>query len=131
MRVEFKGKVWDKAAVHALLDQNPEAVARALMTIYERQTADEQVSEETRHRNGVGFTGRDANWLTDVAKKWQRYGRWASERQCNAVRKSIKKYWRQLLDEIAEKEGAVVLSGRRQPVSADCEVEEAPAGAWS
>ena len=62
---------------------------------------------ETKHHNGIGFTGRDARFLSDVAEKYQRYGRWASPRQCNAVRRSIKKYWRQLLLEIqnnAEKE---------------------------
>lgn len=101
--VVYQGKTWDKGAIHALLDESDAAVARALMTIYSRQTADEQSSETTKHHNGVGFTARDAAWLSDIAKKWQRYGRWASERQCNAVRRAIKKYWRQLLAEIAEK----------------------------
>ena len=109
MRVLLNNKVWDKEAIHALLDTNPKAVGKALLTIYANQTKDEQASEQTKHHNGIGFTGRDAKPMSDIAKKWQRYGRWASDRQLNYVRNCMKRYHRQLLAEIATKPGAVVL----------------------
>lgn len=116
LRVLLNDKVWDKAAVHALLDTNPKAVGRALMTVYGNQTRDEQASEQTKHHNGIGFTGRDAKPMTDIAKKWQRYGRWASEKQLSYVRNTMKKYHRQILEEIATKPGAVVLSRKERVV---------------
>lgn len=148
--VLYKGRIWDESAVKELIDRSDEAVARALQTVYANQTADEQEVLETKHHNGVGFTGRDANFLSDVAQKYQRWGRWASVRQCNAVRRSIKKYWRQLLAEIGTREGAVVINSERErkailqglrapvlvdAVVADAELEraaidESVAGSW-
>lgn len=111
MRVLYNERIWGKDDIQQLLDSNDRAVSRALMVVYANQTADEQASEQTKHDNGIGFTGRDAEWLTDIAKKWQRYGRWASQKQLNAVRRAMKKYWRQMLLEMVEK-GAVEVKGR-------------------
>ena len=124
MRVQIGQTVWDKAAIQRLIDEDDRAVGRALMVVYGNQTYDEQESHATKHSNGMGFTGRDADWLTDIAKKWQRWGRWASEKQCNAVRLAIKKYWRQMLEKMAEREDAVVLSGRRKSDSDDVTAPE-------
>jgi hypothetical protein len=113
MRVLINDKVWDKEAVQALIDRNDQAVARALLVIYANQTADEQASYSTHHNNGVGFTGNDAEWLTDIAVKWQKWGRWASQRQCNAVRKAIRKYHRQLLQHMLDTQpGARLVDAR-------------------
>ena len=49
-----------KSEIVELLLRNDRAVARALVVLYNRQTVDEQQSEETRHLNGIGFTGADA-----------------------------------------------------------------------
>jgi hypothetical protein len=116
MKVQIGDKIWDKDAIHALLDRNGEAVARALMIVYGNQTADERAAFVTRHSNGVGFTGADAEWLTDIAKKWQIWRRWASERQLNAVRKAIKKYHRQILEHMLENTpGATRVETRATP----------------
>ena len=91
---------WTKEKIIHLIDTNDKAVVRALIRIYERQTADEQSAHATTHHNGVGFGATDAQFLTDIAKKAQRYT--LSERQIAAVRKAIKKYWRQLMEVAAE-----------------------------
>jgi hypothetical protein len=120
MKVRIGDKTWDKDAVHALLDRNGEAVARALMIVYGNQTADERAAFATKHHNGTGFTGADAEWLTDIAKKWLIWRRWASERQLNAVRKAIKKYHRQILEHMLETQpGAVLVTARPAPVPVD------------
>ncbi len=87
---------WTKEKIVHLIDTNDKAVVRALITIYQRQTADEQSAESTSHSNGVGFGALDAQFLTSIAKKALKYP--LTERQIAAVRKSIKKYWRQLLE---------------------------------
>lgn len=113
MKVQIGEKVWDREAIHDLLDRNPKAVANALMVVYANQTADERQMGDARHLNGVGFNKRDAETLTDIAEKWKIWGRWASERQCAYVRRLVKKYWRQVLQHMADTNpDAVVLKGR-------------------
>ena len=51
------------------LKNNPAAVVRALELLYENQTDDEKMDKETKHHNGVGFSGCDArtgSWLVEV-----------------------------------------------------------------
>ncbi len=112
MQVLLNAKVWDRTAIETLLAQNDEAVGRALMVVYANQTADEKSSLTTRHVNGKGFTSHDAAWLTDIAVKWQRWRRWASPKQCNAVRRAIGKYHRQLLQHLIDAKGGQPITKR-------------------
>jgi predicted RNA binding protein with dsRBD fold (UPF0201 family) len=45
-----------------------EAVEKAILVLFERQTSDEQDSESTNHNNAVGFSSADARRLSFVAK---------------------------------------------------------------
>ena len=80
------------------IDTNDNAVKKAILIIYQNQTADEQVSENTIEHNGVGFTGVDAEFLSSIAVRIQR-GLPLSEKQIIVGRRKIRKYSRQLLDE--------------------------------
>jgi hypothetical protein len=100
-------KVWDKGAVQALIATNNKALAKALWNIYQRQTSDEQSRLETTHRNGRGFTGHDARFLSDIAKRLPTYSFNMTPRQVAKVRPMMCKYWRQLLEEIEAKGGQV------------------------
>lgn len=116
MRVEINGKIWDKEAIQALIDRSAEATARALLIVYDNQTASEKTRGETVEHNGVGFSSRDAEFLTDVAKKYQHYGRWASEKQLNAVRRCVRRYHKQVLEHmIKTNPDARKIVGRVQP----------------
>lgn len=57
-----------KAAIIEMLKTDDRAVARALVVLNERQTADEQASEDTRYRNGRGFRPCHARMGTSMAK---------------------------------------------------------------
>jgi hypothetical protein len=105
--MQNEGKTWTKEAVISLIQTNNEACGRALWGLYQRQTADEQSSEQTRHHNGVGFNGRDAEFLTSVAKKLPHYHYKMTPKQHTAVARAIKKYVGQLMDIIEEKGGKV------------------------
>jgi hypothetical protein len=59
---------WTKEKIAALLFTNDIAVERAIVAIYNRQTLDEQSSQETKHSNGVGFSGAHARLGTYLAK---------------------------------------------------------------
>jgi hypothetical protein len=86
----------------ALLRSNDKAVARALVVLKDLQTADEQVSESTRHLNGKGFRPCHARMGVSMAKFYERNG-YLSPKQLAYWRKEGKEgmriaiYWRQLL----------------------------------
>jgi hypothetical protein len=48
-------------------------LARGLVALLNRQTSDEQASQNTRHNNGRGFNSTDAFILTSFAKQCKRW----------------------------------------------------------
>ena len=92
-----------KESIQTLLATNDKAVYRALIVLFERQTADEQEAESTNHNNGRGFNGRDAKFGTSLAKQviaWEQghstFRNPLSAGQMTAARKMIRKYAGQL-----------------------------------
>ena len=94
-----------------LLRVNDRAVARALVVLKNRQTADEQRAEESKYHNGRGFRPCHAAVGTSMAMFYERNG-YLTQKQINYWRKEGKQgmriaiYWRQLLEEAAEKAAA-------------------------
>lgn len=76
---------WTKEKIVTLLETNDKAVGRALLRLAELQTADEIVSEDTKHKNGRGFRPCHAKMGTSMAKFYERAG-YLSPKQIN--------YWR-------------------------------------
>lgn len=105
--MEANSKVWDRDAVQALIATNDAALSKALWTIFQRQTPGEQSTLTTIARNGRGFNANDAETLSDIAKRLPRYDFNLTIRQRKLVRGRLKKYWRQLLEEIEAKGGTV------------------------
>lgn len=97
-------------SIRTLLATNDKAVARALLALNARQTADEQAIEHTRHDNGRGFRPCHARMGTSMAKFYSRTG-YLSPKQIAYWRKHDRSgnmrigiYARQLLEVIKEKE---------------------------
>lgn len=109
---ETTKKVWTIDAIKALLDKNDDAVDRAIVQLYHRQTQDEKSSESTRNLNNRGFTQADARIMSSMAK-WVLRGNKLSYKQLHFLRSGkstrypsrIGKYARQLL-EIAQQNQA-------------------------
>lgn len=80
-----------------LLTMNDRAVERAILAIYNRQTYDEQVSSDTKHSNGIGFSGADARLGTYYAK-WILSGKNLSGNHLDNARMMSHKYVRQLCE---------------------------------
>ena len=80
-----------------LLTMNDLAVERAMVAIYNRQTWDEQQSSDTRHSNGIGFSGADARTGTYYAK-WVLSGRKLTGNHLMKARVMSFKYVRQLCE---------------------------------
>lgn len=104
---------WRKETIQELLDTNDKAVLRAVLAIYDRQTDDEQLSEQTRELNNIGFSGVDGEIMSSFAKQIQKRG-FLSAKQMLIARKKMKRYWRQLA-EIASENGknSVVTEGTK------------------
>jgi hypothetical protein len=69
---------------------------RALVRIYHNQTAEEQASEHTIERNGIGFSGPDSEILSSFARQYLQRGR-LSDRQMAVLRRKIPSYAKQIV----------------------------------
>lgn len=87
-----------------LLTMKDAAVERAIVAIYNRQTDDEQRSEDTKHLNGIGFTGADAR-LGSYYAKWILSGKHLNGNHLNKARLMSLKYVRQLCEIASSKVG--------------------------
>jgi len=85
------------AFVKVKLSSDPVWALKALVRIYqENQTNDEQVTQQTTHDNGIGFSGCDAQFLSSLAQNYLRYGR-LSDKQMSFVFKKMPKYAKQVI----------------------------------
>lgn len=98
-----------KDSIVALLTVNDKAILRALLVLNDRQTYDEQVSEDTKHNNGRGFRPCHARMGTSMAKFGASAG-FLTPKQIAYWRKPMKGgqmriaiYWKQLIEAAAEK----------------------------
>jgi len=103
-----------KEQIVSLLATKDKAVARALVVLNERQTADEQDSQATRLDNGMGFKPCHARMGTSMAQFYQKFG-YLSPKQIAYWRKTDAKgtmriacYWKQLMEVAAQKESSKI-----------------------
>lgn len=68
---------------------------RAVLALYERQTADEKSAGSTVHHNAAGYNAFDAPFMTSLAEQLKQ-GRHLSNKQLAAARKVLRKYTGQL-----------------------------------
>ena len=80
-----------------LLQNSDAAVERAIVVIYNNQTASEQISNVTSINNGKGFSGPDAGYGSYLAK-WILSGRHLSGKHLTRARNMSMKYRKQLLE---------------------------------
>ena len=76
-------------------------VERSLIKLYGRQTEDEKTTKETKWENGMGFNGSDSRYLS-YCSQWVLSGRSLSGHHLTKCGTKLKKYWKQILDEIIE-----------------------------
>jgi hypothetical protein len=103
-------KMVSKAEILELLKHNDRALARALVVLNARQTADERVSRETKHVNSRGFNAAHAQRGTSMANFYLRTGfltpkqmGWWRAPAAVGGQMRIGIYTRQLLEAAAEK----------------------------
>ena len=117
MEKTFKSKKEIENGIRNSITTNPKQAIKAMLRIYEYQTADEQNNGTVTADNGVGFAGTDSQILTSFCKQYEKYGR-LSEKQMAIVFKKISKYAGQLTrlaianGLYVKKDGVWVISGK-------------------
>ena len=93
-----------RVMVQENMRDNDQWLYRGLIAIYDRQTADEQNSETTKHDNGIGFSGTDAQILSSFAQQVIEFNTGKSKfnhplslRQKELCRRKMNKYAMQLV----------------------------------
>jgi hypothetical protein len=89
------------------LATNPAWAQRAIVKLWERQTADEQNAKTTGHNNSIGFNGTDAFILSSFAEQINK-GRTLSVKQLAIAYRKLPKYSRQIISEIPAEKMAVI-----------------------
>jgi len=79
-----------------LIAESPRFAIRALVVLYKYQTEDEKESMASVHRNGVGFSKYDAEFLTSLAQQVEA-GRTLSAKQMACMQRALPKYAAQLV----------------------------------
>lgn len=92
-----EAKTWTRGEIDEILKTNPRAVERAMVRLYELQTADEQSTSQTRIHNGAGFSSYAANRGSYYAR-WVQSGRQLTGRHLEIATKIALRHSRQLVD---------------------------------
>ena len=87
--------MWTMEKMKDILSRYDDQVCKAVVKIYEYQTADEKDSHETKEHNNVGFNGADAPIMSSFAEFYIKRG-FLSPKQLMIARKKIMKYAGQL-----------------------------------
>ena len=87
---------WTKAEIKVLLETKDEAVERAIIALYKRQTNGERHTFASVVRNGAGFNSHDAGYFTKLAKQLQRRNVHLSKKVMFQARPRVMKYAGQL-----------------------------------
>lgn len=95
MEKSFKSKKEIESAIKSQITTNPKQAVKAMLRIFEYQTADEQQNGSVYEYNGVGFTGTDSQILTSFCNFYTQHG-YLSEKQIAILTKKIAKYAGQL-----------------------------------
>jgi len=101
---------WTGAQVKELLLKSDLHVARAVVAIHRRQTADEQSIKITKHTNRVGFSIPDARFGSSLAEQIEN-GKTLSDKQLACARKMVVKYRQQLARQANERFALAVAEG--------------------
>lgn len=88
-------KEWTVEEIKSLITKNDTVVCKALIQLYNQQTAVEQLCHHTKAHNNVGFNYIDSKFLTSCSEFYIKSG-FLTSRQVNAVRRLIMKYSKQL-----------------------------------
>ena len=91
-------RTWTEAEIVEWLKlTDRDGLARALKSLWKRQTYVERECHATLCENGVGFNSYDAGFAGKMVE-WTNSGKTFSKKQAEAVRRMLRKYRKQLTE---------------------------------
>ena len=90
-------KVWTRGEIEDMLRTQDAAVERAMVAVWERQTGDEQATQNVKHSNNRGFSHWSARSGTYYAE-WVRSGRRLTGKHLDKARRIALHHAGQLTD---------------------------------
>jgi hypothetical protein len=108
--MEFTSKESLVMALKQQISTRDNQALKALVTVFNNQTEDEQMAEDVRVYNNVGFTPFDAEFMTSLAKQYISKN-YLSPKQLSYVKKVMPKYARQLIEQ-AIRDHKIVKDGK-------------------
>lgn len=94
------------AQIKLRLTQSPRWVEAAILALYEKQTSDEQETQETGVDNSQGFNKPDARRMSFVAEFLKSGGHLTREKALNIYAPKLQKYAKQLARQAQAKKAA-------------------------
>lgn len=104
-------ETWDRDSIRSLLMYNDKAVKKAVIAIYNRQTASEKQVDSAIVQNGEGFGAGDAVYLSKIARKFLA-GADLPSWEFYKVRQRILKYAGQLVIVATDRNLAAMIKGK-------------------
>jgi hypothetical protein len=104
--------IWNEAKISILLRANDRAVEKAMIAIYDNQTADEKSQSSTKHTNGRGFRANHASKGSYYAR-WVLSGKRLSGKHLENARIIALQYVRQLNEKANSKSSPDVTQSKK------------------
>lgn len=109
------GRIWDREQVKALLSRDMVAVEKAIVLLYSRQTTDEKLDRDVKYLNHRGFDAFRAPRGYKIRDQIQKRpdvptGARIDPQDRAAAIEIAQRGWRQVLEQIAAKNGTTVQS---------------------
>jgi len=92
-----KGQEKIKKEIYDRIENDDGYAIASLLHVYSFQLEDEKADQYTKYKNGQGFNGTDAGFMSSLASQYTKKG-FLSDRQINAMKRNLKKYWNQIAD---------------------------------
>lgn len=108
--MEFTSK---ESLIQALKNQiatRDNQALKALVSVFNNQTEDEQIADDVKVYNDMGFTPFDAEFMSSLAKQYLNKN-YLSQKQLQYVKKIMPKYARQLIEQ-SIRDGKIVKNGK-------------------
>lgn len=87
--------MWNEETIKEQIKKNQAWLERAILALFEKQTSDEKITEDTHHHNKQGFNKPDAHLLSYYAK-WIQSGKHLDGAHLEKARNKVLKYSGQL-----------------------------------
>ncbi len=98
----FSSKKALQEAIKKQITSSDTQAVKAMLRVFEYQTASEQEYATVSVNNGVGFAGTDVEILTSFCNQYNKKG-YLSEKQIEIIKKKIGKYAGQIMNQAIQK----------------------------